>query len=81
MEKVTKILTRIIVTVFASILLWTILLGLLDYDTIIYNFNPIIVVLGIVVYISLIRLMYKKVIPKIENNKVIPYIIIRIVYT
>lgn len=80
-DKITKSLTKIIIIVFASILLWVILIGLFDYDTIIYNFNPVIVVLGIVIYISIIRFIYKKVLPKIENNKVIPYVIVRIIYS
>lgn len=80
-DRVSKILTKTIMIVFCSILLWIILLGLLDYDTILYSFNPIILAIGIAIYIFLIRLIYKKLIPKIENNKVIPYILIRIIYS
>lgn len=80
MEKFTKTLTKVILIVFASILLWVILLGLFDYDTIIYNFNPIIVILGMVFYIFLVRFIYKKILPKIEDNKIIPWILVRIIY-
>lgn len=70
--KIKEKLLKAILGVLAFIILWIILQGILDYTPILYDFNPIILILGMIVYFLLIRLIYKKILPKIENNKVIP---------
>lgn len=80
MKKMKNILFKVMLTILGFILLWIILMGILDYDVVIYEFNPIILVLGIVIYIILVRVIYLKLIPKIENNKIIPFIFIRYLF-
>ena len=70
-------LIRIILNIFVFLLLWIILIGILDYDVVIYDYNPIYLVIGIALYIQAIKLVYSKVLPKIENNKIIPIVILR----
>lgn len=76
--KIKDIMCKSILGVLAFIILWIVLQGILDFDTIIYNFNPIILTIGIVIYFFLIRLIYNKLLPKIENNKVLPFVLIGI---
>lgn len=76
--KIKNILFKTILGILAFVLLWIILQGLLDYDTVIYEYNPIILAIGIIIYFFLIRIIYKKLLPKIENNKIIPVILIAI---
>lgn len=80
MSNTINICMKIILNILSALLLWIILLGILDYDTIVYTYNPIILIVGIVIYISLIKIIYKKLLPKIENNKIIPIILIRNIY-
>ena len=68
---------KIILLFFSSILLWIIYLGILDYDTVVYKYNPLFVIIGIVAYIFVVKIIYKKLLPKIENNNFLPYIILR----
>ena len=76
--KIKDIMCKSILGVLAFIILWIVLQGILDFDTIIYNFNPIILTIGIVIYFFLIRLIYNKLLPKIENKKVLPFVLIGI---
>lgn len=80
-KKITKnTLIKVILTILGFILLWIILLGILDYDKIMYDFNPIYLTIGIVLYIFLMKFIYIKVIPKIENNKILPFVILRFIF-
>ncbi len=80
MEKVANLLSKTLLIILGFILLWTILMGILDYDKIIYLFNPILLIVGIILYVAVLVLFYNKVLPKIENNKILPYILLRNFY-
>lgn len=75
MKNVTNLLSKTILVVLGIILLWIIYMGLLEYDTIVFSYNPFIVMMGIALYICVITIFYNKVIPKIENNKILPYVL------
>lgn len=53
----------------SSILFWIIQNAILNYDPIIYQFNPIYLIIGIIIYLSLLIFTNKKIIPKIEHIK------------
>lgn len=80
MKKNKNILFKLMLSFLGLVLLWIILMGILDYDVVIYEFNPIILVFGITIYIFLTRVIYLNIIPKIENNKIIPLILIRYIF-
>lgn len=79
-NKLMKISMNIILILFSSILFWIIVLGIFDYDKVVYEYNSLVVIIGIIVYIILIISIYKKLIPKIENNKILPIILLRDIY-
>ncbi len=76
MKKILEQSTKVILLIFMFLLSWIILNGLLDYDVIVYEFNPIILSIGIVLYITILVVIYKKALPKIENHKYLPGILI-----
>lgn len=76
-NKLMKIAMNTIMISFSTILLWIIVLGIFDYDKVIYEFNSLAVIMGIFIYITLIILTYKKSLPRIENNKILPIILLR----
>lgn len=80
MTKFNSIITKAIIVLFVIFFSIVILDALFFYTPIIYTFNPIILAIGIIVYFSITYLLYKKVIPKVENNKFLPYILIAIFY-
>lgn len=57
--------------ILSSILFWIIQNAILNYDPIIYQFNPIYLIIGIAIYLALLIFTSKKIIPKIEHIKYI----------
>lgn len=78
MKKTLQIITKIILIMFAILLTIILLDALIFYTPICYTFNPILLVFGVVIYLLLIVFLYKKLVPKIENNKYIAYILMAI---
>lgn len=76
MKKICDTFTKVILIVFIGIFVWTISNAILDYDIIVYEFNPIILSLIISIYIVSIVFFYKKILPKLENIKNLPIILI-----
>ena len=75
MKKTLQKINKEILIIFATLLLWVIFMGILDYNIIIFNYNPIYLIVGIALYIPILLFLYIKIIPKIEKNKYLPYII------
>ena len=67
---------KIILIMFLVMFVWTISNSILEYDIVMYIYNPLIIILGIVVYLALLIVVWKKIIPKISKNKYVPVIII-----
>lgn len=76
LNKIKIIFSKALVYSFIAILIWILYNGILKYDKIIYNFNPIILSICTIIYIILAVFIYKKVIDKIVNIRYIQYIII-----
>lgn len=66
---------------FAIMVSWIIMNGLLAYNKIIFEYNPIILIIGVVTYILIISLLYKFIIAKMEKIKFIEYFIFILLIT
>lgn len=66
---------KIIFSCFAIILFVIILTGIFKYNKVIYEYNGIKLLVGIVIYIGLAMLFYKKVLPKVEKIKNVEWIL------
>lgn len=69
--KFEKQLKNLFPVVLIAILFWILQNAILNYDVIIYQFNPLVLIFGIIVYLMLLIFMSKKIIPKIEKMKYI----------
>lgn len=74
MKKFAQNFLKFVLTIFAMVLSWIILSGLIDYKTNIYTFNPIFLGIGICLYILTITFLYKYVFKRIEKFKYVEYI-------
>lgn len=70
-----KLISKIILSIVAFLFIIILLDAFIFYTPIYYTFKPILLVFGVIIYLLLTVFLYKKVIPKIENNKYIPYIL------
>lgn len=69
MNKTKKMLFIIVIVSFILLLSWIIINGIFNYEKIFYDFNPIILIIGIISYMILVCFFYKKIIPKIVGFK------------
>ncbi len=75
MKKIGELFIKILIIIFIALMLGIVFMAITNYEVILFKFNSIVLILGIIGYLILIRLAYNKLIPKIENNKYIPYIL------
>lgn len=73
LKKINQNVLKIILISFFIIMTFIVLNGIFDYEKVVYKYNPIYLTLGIIAYIFLIVYIYRNLIPKIENNKIIIY--------
>ncbi len=69
---------KIFPILLSSILFWIIQNAILNYDPIIYQFNPIYLIIGIAIYLALLIFTSKKIISKIEHIKYIHIVLFSI---
>ena len=53
--KIRELLYKIILGVLAFLIIWIILQGILNYTPIVYDFNPILLIIGMVFYFLIIK--------------------------
>ncbi len=75
-NKLRHNITKVILCSFIAIFIWIVSNSILYYDNIIYSFNPILLIIGTYIYILGVVLVYKKILPKLLENKWLPYILI-----
>lgn len=75
LKKINQTILKIILISFLIIMTFIVLNGIFDYEKVVYKYNPIYLTIGILGYIFIIIYFYKKIIPKIENNRIIVYIL------
>lgn len=80
MKKIGEKLTQIILILFVLTFGWTIINGIFLGQDAVFSYNKIGLIFGIIFYMIIALVTYKKVIPKIIKNKYIP-IILMIVFT
>lgn len=80
MNRITQIITKVIIILFAFVLGIIIIDALFLYTPIIYTFSPVVLVIGIILYLLLLIWIYQKLIPKIENKKYTPVVLIGIFF-
>lgn len=78
LKKINDNILKIVLISFFIIMLFIILNGIFDYEKVVYKYNPIYLTIGILAYIFLIKYVYKVIIPKVQNNKVIVYVLFSI---
>ena len=54
-------------------MIFIVLNGIFDYEKVVYKYNPVYLLIGIISYILLIKYIYKKIVPKIADKKIIVY--------
>lgn len=79
-DKLRNNINKIILFSFIAILIWIVSNSILYYDKIIYFFNPILLIIGTCIYVFIVTFAYKKIIPKLSEKKIIPYILIGIFF-
>lgn len=79
MKQVRNILMSLILYCIVGMLIWIVENAILNYDQIIYKFNPIFVILGIGIYLFIIKIINEKLIKKISKIRYI-HIIFFIVF-
>ena len=75
LKKIRENIFKVILISFFIIIAFIVLNGIYDYEKVVYKYNPIYLTIGILLYIFIIKFVYKKIIPKMENNKVIIYML------
>ena len=80
MKKIENIFFQFLLGILIFTIAWIVLQGILDYTPILYEFNPILLIIGMIVYFIIIKFVYKKILPKIENNRLIPLVLL-IIFT
>lgn len=78
MNKLLRNLLKISLVVFAFMLIWVVEKGIIEYNKIIYDYNPLYLWGLIVLYIFALVLLYKHVIPKIVKYRWILYLLFSI---
>lgn len=80
MNKLQKNIFNILIYSFIGILIWIILQSILNYNVIIYKFNPVIIIAGVVIYIGILIKVNKKLIDKLMNINYVQYILFGIFF-
>lgn len=75
MLSINKKIYKVILGSLFGIMLWIIMNGYLNYNVVIYSFNPIYLVMGTVIYMTLIVWFYKYVMNKINSIKGVEYLL------
>lgn len=76
MGKIGNILLKSIVFIFTIILSWIIILATFLGEPVIFKFNPLLLIIGVTLYIIVISVIYKKLIPKIQNYNWLPIVLL-----
>ena len=73
LKKIGHNILKIILISYGIIMLFIILNGIYDYEKVVYQYNPIDLTIAIIGYIFIIKYVYKIIVPKFKNNKVLIY--------
>jgi len=74
MKKAFEMFSKVFLSCFGIIILWIIATGILEYNKVIFTFNPLLLILGIIIYILLVVFFYNKCLKKLEKIKGIEYV-------
>lgn len=74
-KKISNLFLKIILVTFLILFVFITMNGILDYDKVVYKYNPFYLMIGIGLYILVILFLYKKVIPKLVKYKWIVYVL------
>ena len=75
MEKVKKILLNCILYSFLILLVWILYMALIGNEKIVFEYNTLLLLLGVVFYIFILVFASKKIVPKLVKLKWLPYIL------
>ena len=75
MEKIKYMSQKTLFMGLAAMLFWIVLNAILNYDVIIYKFNPIILIFGIIVYLGVLLIIQKRLISKISKIRYLHFLI------
>lgn len=78
MKKIFKNVIKYTLISLAGFLIWIVLTGILEYNKVIFLYNPIFLIIGIIIYMLIIVLVYKYIVPKIMKLNFIEYILMGI---
>ena len=75
MLRISQKIYKVILGVLFGLMLWIVMNGYLNYNVVIYKYNPIYLVIGTVIYMLSIALFYKYVLNKISKIRGIEYVL------
>ena len=78
MKNIFKNVIKYTLISLAGFLIWIVLTGILEYNKVIFLYNPIFLIIGIIIYMLIIVLVYKYIVPKIMKLNFIEYILMGI---
>lgn len=77
-EVLKKQFLKIVLTVLLFFISWIVITGILEYNKVVFRYNPIYLCIGILMYILILRLIYKKIIDRLLQYHYLPYILFSI---
>lgn len=75
MERAKKILLNCILYSFLALLVLILYMALIDNEKIVFEYNTLLLLLGVVAYIALLVFVSKKIVPKLVELKWLPYVL------
>lgn len=75
MKKIKNNISKIFLLFIILIFIWIVQNSILNYDTIIYPFNPIWLILGLIIYIPALICINKYLVPKLSKIKFLHFIL------
>lgn len=77
-ENLKENFLKIVLAIFMGFLCWIVITGILEYNKVVFRYNPIYLAIGICIYMLVIRLIYNKLLDKLIKYKPLPYILFAI---
>lgn len=75
LEKICDNFLKIIIALLIGVIFWILQNAILNYDIVVYKFNPIFLLIGMAMYLGLLVFVYKKIIPILVKFKYIHFIV------
>lgn len=76
MQNILKKFLEILLKLFILVFVWVVLNAILNYDSINYMYNPLLIIIYVCIYMYVIKFIYNKLLSKLEKIKFLPILLI-----